>query len=101
MIIFGPDSAYDAVAKDSSWQTLSAIKAGNYYEVPGEPYNWLSSPPGVNQVLGLQWFARLCYPDKFDDSIADVVKAYYKTMYNYDLSDSEFNDLTKNSVPKA
>ena len=101
MIIFGPDSVYDKVADDSSWQTLSAIKAGNYYEVPGEPYNWLSSPPGVNQILGMQWFARLCYPDKFDYSIDNVTKAYYKIMYDYDLTDDECNELIKNSTPKA
>ena len=100
MIIFAPDSIYDKVGSDPTWQTLSAISSGNYYAVPGEPYNWVSSPPGVNQILGYQWFARLCYPDKFSDSMADIVKNYYKTFYNYDMSDDECNALIANSVPK-
>lgn len=100
MIIFAPDSIYDKVGSDPTWQTLSAISSGNYYAVPGEPYNWISSPPGVNQILGYQWFARLCYPDKFSDSMADIVKNYYKTFYNYDMSDDECNALIANSVPK-
>ncbi len=100
MIVFAPDSIYDTVGSDATWQSLTAISSGNYYAVPGEPYNWLSSPPGVNQVLGYQWFARLCYPDKFTDSIADVTKNYYKTFYGYNLTDEECNKLIANSVPK-
>ena len=101
MIIFGPDSICDTVADDPSWATLTAIKNGNYYQVPGEPYNWISSPPGINQILGLQWFARLCYPDQFEDSMADVAKNYYKMLYNYELSDDEVATLLKNAEPKA
>ncbi len=101
MIIFGPDSICDTVADDPSWATLTAIKNGNYYQVPGEPYNWISSPPGINQILGLQWFARLCYPDQFEDSMADVAKDYYKMLYNYELSDDEVATLLKNAEPKA
>ena len=100
MIVFAPGSIYDTVGNDASWQTLDAISSGNYYAVPGEPYNWLSSPPGINQVLGYQWFARLCYPDKFSDSVSDIVKDYYKTFYNYDLSDEECAKLVANSTPK-
>lgn len=100
MIVFAPGSIYDTVADDASWQTLSAISGKNYYAVPGEPYNWISSPPGVNQVLGYQWFAHLCYPDKFTDSIEDVAKGYYKTFYNYEMTDSDIAALLVNSVPK-
>lgn len=101
MIIFAPDSIYDKVGSDATWQTLSAVKNGNFYAVPGEPYNWVSSPPGVNQILGYQWFARLCYPDKFSDSMSDVVKNYYKTFYNYDMTDDECNALLAGATPKA
>ncbi len=100
MIVFAPGSIYDTAASDSSWQTLSAISGNNYYAVPGEPYNWLSSPPGVNQVLGYQWFAHLCYPEKFKDSIEDMAKNYYKTFYNYEMSDTEVAALLAGSVPK-
>ena len=101
MIIFAPDSIYDTVADDPSWSTLTAVKNGNYYKVPGEPYNWVHNPPSVNQILGMQWFARLCYPDQFDDNISDVVKDYYKTLYNYELSDDECAELLKNAEPNA
>ena len=100
MIIFAPDSIYDKVGGEATWQTLSAIANGNYYAVPGEPYNWISSPPGVNQILGYQWFARLCYPDKFSDNIADIVKGYYMAFYGYEMSDAECDALIAKSLPK-
>lgn len=101
MIIFAPDSIYNTVSDDATWQTLAAISSGNYYAVPGEPYNWISSPPGINQVLGYQWFARLCYPDKFTDSITDIVKDYYKAFYGYSLTDDECKTLLAGATPKA
>lgn len=97
MIIFAPASVYDKVGSDASWSTLTAIKNGNYLEIPGEPYNWVSSPPGINQVLGFQWFARVCYPDQYDDSLTDVVKGYYKTIYGYELTDEECSTLLGHS----
>lgn len=86
---------------DSAWKGIAAIDSGNYYQVPNVPYCWLNNPPTVNQLMGLQWLPRLLYPDAFDDSIEDVTRAYYSTMYNYDLSDAEIADLLKNATRKA
>ena len=101
MIVFGPDSVYDKAATEPTWSTLAAISTGNYYEVPSIPYNWLSSPPSVNQILGMQWLARLCYPDKFSDSIQNVATEYYKLFYNYTLADEDFKAIAGNAVQKS
>ncbi len=100
MIVFGPGSIYDSVADDPAWADVSAIKTGNYYQVPGTPYNWLSGPPSVNQVLGMQWLARICYPDKFQTGVEDVAKDYYKTFYGHELTDAELRDLLAGALPK-
>lgn len=99
-IIFAYGSIYDTVADDPAWDGIAAIDNGSYYEAPGTPYNWLNYPPTVNQVMGMQWLPRLLYPNKFDDSIADVTKSYYQTFYGYELSDEECNELIANAVPK-
>lgn len=99
-IIFAYGSIYDTVADNPAWDGIAAINNGSYYEAPGTPYNWLNYPPTVNQVMGMQWLPRLLYPDKFDDSIADVTKSYYQTFYGYELSDEECNELIANVVPK-
>lgn len=99
LIIFQNGSIYDEVGTDVAWQGIAAIKNNNYYEVPDDPYCWMNNPPTVNMLMGMQWLPRLLYPTAFDDSIEDVTKTYYKTMYNYDLSEDELEDLLENSLP--
>lgn len=104
LIVFGDGdgtSYYGSVADNPAWADIDAIKSGNYYRVPNSPYNWLNNPPTVNQVMGMQWLPRLLYPDKFDTSIADVTKSYYKAFYNYDLTDEEVSELTADATPKS
>ena len=100
MIVFGPTSIYDTVASDDTWKYIDAIANNNYYQVPSEPYTWLNNPPTVNQIMGLQWFPRLCYPDKFKTDIKSVVMSYYQTFYNYKLTDAEYNELIAKASPK-
>ena len=101
LIVFQTGSIYDTVGDDPAWAGIAAIDSGNYYQVPNVPYCWLNNPPTVNQLMGLQWLPRLLYPDAFDDSIEDVTRAYYSTMYNYNPTDAELADLIKDAVPKA
>lgn len=99
LIIFQKGSIYDTVGDDPAWQGIAAIADGNYYEVPDDPWCWMNNPPTVNQLMGMQWLPRLLYPEAFDDSIEDVTKAYYSTMYDYDLSDAEMEALLEGALP--
>lgn len=96
VILFGADAFAAGVADDPAWQTLTAIQEGSYHKVPNAPYVWLNNPPTVNQVLGMQWLARVLYPAQFQGkgSAYDVAKSYYKTFYGYDLSQDEYGRLT-------
>jgi iron complex transport system substrate-binding protein len=98
IILFGPDSIYDSVYEEAAWKELTAVKTKEIYLVPSTPYNWLNYPPTVNQVMGMQWLPRLLYPEKFDTSIEDVTRAYYKLFYSYDLSDTELIELLQGAV---
>lgn len=105
LIVFGAgasssDSFYASVAGDPAWASLSAVQSGQYYNVPSVPWTWLNNPPTVNQVLGMQWFVRLCYPDQFSDDMEQVVKDYFQTFYGYSLSDAEYQQITANALPK-
>lgn len=100
LIVFGKDSIYDTVGDDAAWAGISAIESKNYYEVPSEPWTWMNNPPTVNQVLGMQWFPRLCYPDKFDDDLQDVVTGYHKTFYGYDLTQADYDELMATALPR-
>ena len=100
LIVFQKGSIYNSVGSDPAWSGIAAIANDNYYEVPNNPWCWLNNPPTVNQLMGMQWLPRLLYPDAFDDSIEDVTKAYYKTMYGKDLTDSELSSILAGALPK-
>lgn len=93
LIIFGKNSIYDKAGSDPTWSEIAAIKTGDYYEVPSAPYVWLNNPPTVNQILGLQWLPRICYPEAYDNDLQQVVTEYYKLFYGYELSQVEYDEL--------
>ena len=101
VIIFAPDSVYDAVASDSTWQNLTAIKNGTYYEVPFGPYNWLGFPPSVQRYLGMMWMTQLLYPDVAQYDLYSEVINYYNLFYHTELTEDQYNDLVANSMLKA
>ncbi len=101
VIIFAPDSIYDTVGSDPTWQNLTAIKNGTYYEVPFGPYNWLGFPPSVQRYLGMMWMSELLYPDVAGYDLYQEVANYYKLFYHADLTEEQYNDLVANSIHKV
>lgn len=101
IIVFGPDSPYDNANKDSQWSELRAVKDDHYYETPGVPYSWMSSPPSVNQILGIRWLGKIVYPKVFTSDIRKDAKKFYKLFFNYNLSDKELNQMLARSIGKV
>lgn len=93
VIIFSPDSIYYSVASDPAWNSLRAVKEGRFYQIPGQPYNWMSNPPSLNMVLGIRWLGNLLYPQYFDYDIVAVAQQLYAVFWNYSLSNEEARSL--------
>ena len=100
VIIFAPDSCYDAVADAPQWQSISAVASRNYYETPYGPYGWLSSPPAVQRYLGMLWLGKLLYPEYAEYDLQEEVTAYYKLFYGCDLTDEMYRGLMENAMPR-
>ena len=99
VIIFAPDSVYDAVGTDPVWQQLDAVKSGQFYKTPVGPYGWLASPPSVQRYLGMLWLGALLYPDYAEYDLQEKVTEYYGLFYGYELTDADYAALTANSLP--
>lgn len=100
VIIFTTGGPYSRL-KDSEWSELTAVKNDRCYEIPGQPYCWVSSPPSVNMVLGVWWLGGLIYPDVYNDyDIVEIAKDYYKLFWHYELSDDEAKEMLANSYFK-
>ncbi len=96
--IFAPGSIYSAVADNENWQTIPAIKDGRYYEVPMGPYNWMGFPPSVQRILGMQWMAKVLYPDAADYDMYETTQTYFQLFYHCDLTAEQYAALTAHSL---
>ena len=97
-VIFAPGSIYSTVADNESWQTIPAIKDGRYYEVPMGPYNWMGFPPSVQRILGMQWMAKVLYPDAADYDMYETTQTYFQLFYHCDLTAEQYAALTAHSL---
>lgn len=101
VILFAPDSIYDAAGSRGEWQGLSAIKSNKFYEIPEGPYNWMGRPPSVNRVLGVKWLSNLLYPDVFQYDMVKETQEFYKLFYHCDVTEEQVKTLLSKSTLKS
>lgn len=97
-VIFAPGSIYSTVADNENWRTIPAIRDGRYYEVPMGPYNWMGFPPSVQRILGMQWMAKVLYPDAADYDMYETTQTYFQLFYHCDLTAEQYAALTAHSL---
>lgn len=100
VIIFEPNSIYEAAGTDPVWQNINAIKEGRYYEVPSSPYNWLGFPPSVQRYLGMIWMSQLLYPETAKYDLYKEVQNYFELFYHCGISMEQYEKLVANSTGK-
>ena len=100
VILFTPGSIYATVGEDAAWQGVTAIQNGAYYEVPMGPYNWMGFPPSVQRLLGMQWMAKVLYPDAVDYDMYEAASTYFQMFYHCDLTQEQYDALVANSLGK-
>ena len=100
VILFTAGSMYADAAEDASWSQLRAVRNGDYYEIPNLPYNWMSSPPSLNMLLGIRWLGSLLYPEVYDGDLAAEVQRAYRLLWDYELTEEETAELLARSTGK-
>ena len=100
VIILSAGGPYDTLAQ-SEWSELTAVKNGAYYEIPNLPYDWMSSPPSVNRVLGIYWLGNLLYPELFDYDMVQQAQRFYALFWHYSLSEEEAREMLSRSTLKS
>ena len=90
----------DAPGTRGGGAALTAVQNGRYYEIPGLPYDWMSSPPSVNRVLGIWWLGNLLYPELYDYDMVQVAQEYYGLFWHYDLTEEEARQMLSRSTLK-
>ncbi|MFC2821913.1 MAG: ABC transporter substrate-binding protein [Spirochaetales bacterium] len=98
VVIFAPGSIYGTVASNDTWQGVSAIKNGTYYESPTGPYNWMGFPPSVQRYLGMLWMAKLLYPEYADYDLYQEVAKYFELFYHCPITYEQYTKIVSNSL---
>lgn len=86
---------YDYIMNNTAgnqWQQLNAVKNKKVYLEAKGVYLWsVRSAEGALQPL---WLAKNLHPDLFKDlDIKSKTKEYYKTFYNYNLSEDDLENI--------
>ena len=83
---------------DPAWKQVNAVKNGKVYFNPDGAFYW--DRYSAEEVLQIQWAAKIINPDKFKD--IDIIKEtryFYKTFLNYDLTEEEANKIINDDPP--
>jgi iron complex transport system substrate-binding protein len=91
--------AYEDILSNPDWQQIEAVKNRRVYAMPNEPWAWCDRPPGVNRIIGIHWVANLLYPDVYDVDMLEIVREYFKVMYETDVDDEAIRGLLGDSYP--
>lgn len=92
------DTDASKIMNDPIWNQLNAVKEKKVFINPDGGFSW--DRYSAEEVLQLQWMAKLINPDKFTN--IDMVKEtryFFKTFMNYDLSEEEANKMLAGESP--
>jgi iron complex transport system substrate-binding protein len=89
---------YGLITTGSNWATVTAVKTKQVYQIPRGPFDWFDRPPSVARLLGARWLGTLLYPDLYTYDMRAEAKKFYKLFYQWDLTDAQFDSLTKNAL---
>ena len=67
------------------WQQLGAVKNGQVFLIPNNPFGWLDSPPSVNRLLGVRWVSHLVSGKPMTEFTKEV-KTFYYVFYQIELT---------------
>lgn len=97
IVVVGRQYPLDVVLADPRLADLAAVRNRRVYPTPEGVFYWDGGP---EQVLLLQFLAKLLYPDLFADlDLAAEVKAYYARFYRTFLTDAEVATLLQGRSP--
>lgn len=87
------------IMNSSTWKKIKAVQDGKVYINPDGAFSW--DRYSAEEALQVQWAARIIHPDKFKDiDMKKETKWFYKTFFDYKLSDSEVEKILNAEPPK-
>ena len=86
-IVTWDDRFYTAVAADTAWAGVAAVRAGRVSLSPSLPFGWIDRPPSLNRLIGLKWLAGVFYPDEVRQDLRAETREFYRLFYQVELDE--------------
>jgi iron complex transport system substrate-binding protein len=88
---FEPKLTPEFVYADPILSLTRAAKARKVYRSPLGGFMW--DPPSQESPLSWMWLANLVHPEVFRYDLRAEMRAAYRTLYNYDLTDADIDRI--------
>jgi iron complex transport system substrate-binding protein len=102
VIVWNPDTIvtlderfFAGLEQNPLWQGVDAVLLKRVYLAPDLPFGWVDRPPALNRLIGLEWLARLFYPDYFKDDMRSKTREFFLLFYHLDLTDAQLAQLLR------
>ena len=83
-----PEDLYTNAIGNYDWSAIDAVQNEKVYKMPLGMYR--SYTPGADTPVTLLWFAKITYPELFEDiDIIQETKDYYKEVFGLELTDDQ------------
>lgn len=93
VIIINGGDVYDYIQHSKQLHNLKAYREGNIHLLPLGITRW-GHPFSIETPLAMLWTAKTIYPDRFKDvDIEKETRDFYRTFFNYELSDFQLNKI--------
>jgi iron complex transport system substrate-binding protein len=89
---------YNEICADQAWNAVSAVAAGEVYQIPQSPFSWFGRPPSALRLLGCLWLLEKLYPAQTSAVGIDLkaeVRAFFATCFARNLTDGELLALLR------
>ena len=99
LLLWNPDVIFSqypeflqTLKENPQWQQLSAVKNGQVFLIPNNPFGWLDSPPSVNRLLGVRWVSHLVSGKPMTEFTKEV-QTFYHVFYQIELTPEQATQL--------
>ena len=95
IIIADERSAYDSFRRNPAWRRLAAVRNKRVYLEPGNPFGWISNPPGINRLIGLYWLSSVFYPTATQQDLRTAACDFYDKFYRIKLTNAQLEAMVR------
>lgn len=82
-IIFVSGSS-DAISDSILWKNVDAVKNGQVFRIPNEPFDWINRPPSIMRLIGAQWVGNSLYPELYPVDIEAETNKFIELFFKRD-----------------